>query len=159
MTELRPLMFKANRYDVSDLLMEWRWRIPPSGTPLFVSAFGDWVFGHPDGSLWALSVLEGTYQQVARNSSEYNTLNKSPEWLDDIFIASWLSIAAGNGLEPGPDECLGWKLHPLLGGKFEVSNMQLFSMRVYQSLMGQLHRQLQAIPEPPRDKKPWYKVW
>jgi hypothetical protein len=159
MSALRPLMFEASQYDTQQLLEEWRWIIPATDTPLFISAFGDWVFGNPDGSLWVLSVLEGTYESVARNSAEYNTLNKSTEWLEKTFIASWLPIAAGNGLEPKMEECLGWKLHPLLGGKFEVANLQLFSMLVYQALMGQLHRQLQQKTNPSPTKKSWLKFW
>lgn len=159
MIVFRPLMVEAKEFDVRDLLTEWRWLVPSDDTPLFVSAFGDWVFGNPDGSLWVLSVLEGTYLRAARNSSEYNTLNKSTEWLEEVFIAGWLPIAAGSGLEPKPNECLGWRLHPLLGGKFEVANLQVFDMRVYQSLMGQLHRQLQGVSEVPNPKRLWYKVW
>ncbi|NZA27712.1 hypothetical protein H0E84_15125 [Luteimonas sp. SJ-92] len=137
-------MVEAAHYDSAAFLAEWSWLVPATDTPLFLTAFGDWVFGNPDGSLWALSVLEGTYAQVARDSGEYNTLNKSPEWLDQIFIASWLPIAARHGLVPDENQCLGWRLHPLLGGAFEPSNLQLFDMLVYQSLMSQLHRQLQG---------------
>jgi hypothetical protein len=155
MSALRPLMIAASRYDTDRLLTEWRWLVPTRDTPLFISAFGDWVFGNPDGSLWSLSVLEGSYDQVARDAAEYNTLTKSAEWLESNFIAGWLPIAAGHGLEPKQDECLGWKLHPLSGGKFEVANLQLFSMLVYQSLMGQLHRQIQQ--RAPQAKKPWFK--
>ena len=139
-------MIEASEYDTSALLAEWHWLLPSEDTPLFVSALGDWVFGAPDGSLWVLSVLEGTYQRVAKDSSEYNKLNKAFQWLEDTFIAGWLPIAAGNGLEPKKDECIGWKVHPLVGGRFEVANLQLFSMLVYQSLMGQLHRQLRRVP-------------
>ena len=155
---MRPLMIEASKFDAPALLEEWKWLVPKTDTPLFLSALGDWVFGHPDGSLWALSVLEGTYERVAANSTEYNRLNKSAEWLESTFVAGWLPIAAGNGLEPGDGQCVGWKLHPLLGGKFEVANLQLFDMRVYQSLMGQLHRQLRArnAAEPPPKKKSWF---
>ena len=158
MTELRPLMIEAARYDTAALLTDWSWLVPATDTPLFISAFGDWVFGNPNGSLWVLSLLEGSYAQAARNSAEYNTLNKSSEWLDQTFISDWLPIAAGHGLEPDKDQCLGWRLHPLLGGKFEVGNLQLFHMSVYQSLMGQLHRQLQQRSAPVA-KKPWFKLW
>ena len=151
-------MIAVAQYDCAALLVDWSWRVPPADTPLFISAFGDWVFGNPDGSLWVLSVLEGDYTQVARNAQEYNTLNKSSEWLDQIFIAGWLAIAAGHGLIPGKDQCLGWRVHPRVGGKFESSNLQLFDMVVYQSLMGQLHRQLQQAPMPVA-KKSWFKLW
>jgi Domain of unknown function (DUF1851) len=156
---MRPLMIEASLFNTRDLLDEWRWLVPTTDTPLFLSALGDWVFGHPDGSLWALSVLEGTYERIAANSAEYNKLKKSADWLESIFSAGWLAIAAGSGLEPEKDQCIGWKLHPLLGGKFEVANLQLFHMRVYQSLMGQLHRQLCARKshEPPPGRKSWFK--
>ncbi len=159
MREPRPLMIEASQYDAPSLLAEWSWLVPNTDTPLFISAFGDWVFGHPDGSLWALSVLEGTYERVAVNGAEYNTLNKSGEWLNKTFIAGWQPIAAGHGLQPGKDECLGWKVHPLIGGKLEVANLQVFSMLVYQSIMGQLHRQLQQRAAPKQEKKSWFKRW
>lgn len=142
MPPTRPLMSHANEFDVGALLAEWKWLIPETDTPLVISAFGDWVFGKPDGSLWVLSLLEGSYEQVAENSGEYNSLSKSQQWLNEVFIADWLPIALENGLVPSADECIGWKLHPLLGGEFEVANLQVFSMLAYQAIMGQLHRQL-----------------
>jgi hypothetical protein len=143
-------MIEASEYDTSRLLSEWHWLVPEFATPLFISAFGDWEFGHPDGSLWMLSLLDGDYRQVAQNAAEYNTLNKSVEWLEETFMAGWQVIAAGHGMQPGKNECLGWKLHPVLGGKFQSANLQIFSMTVYQSLMGQLHRQLRrpSFPTP-----------
>lgn len=158
MTESRPLLIPASQYDTNFLLAEWQWLAPKTDTPLFISAFGDWVFGNPNGSLWVLSLLEGTYEQVAADSNEYNTLNKSPEWIDQTFIASWQPIAADHGLIPELNQCLGWKVHPLLGGNFEPANLQLFNMSVYQSLMGQLHRQLSQKPTPV-SKKPWFQFW
>ncbi|NUP11664.1 MAG: hypothetical protein HOW73_36930 [Polyangiaceae bacterium] len=139
---MRPLMMNASEYDAPALLVDWRWRVPPSMTPLFISALGDWVFGAPDGSLWALSMLEGDLFQVAGSADEYNQLNKSAQWLDETFAASWLAIADRHGLVPSNDECLGWHVHPRIGGRFEVANLKLCPMRVYQSLMGQLHQSL-----------------
>ena len=148
MAELRPLMIEAARFDVAALRTEWQWLVPSTDIPLFISAFGDWVFGSPNGSLWVLSVLDGSYTQVARNAREYNTLNKSSEWIEQTFGAGWLPIAARQGLVPEEHQCLGWRVHPLLGGKFESANLQVFSMLVYQSVMGQLHQQHQQRQAP-----------
>lgn len=52
---LRALLIDAAQYDTSRLLQDWRWLVPEPATALLISAFGDRVFGHPDGSLWALS--------------------------------------------------------------------------------------------------------
>ena len=139
-------MIAASGYDLRELRAPWRWRVPDSHAPLFISVFGDWVFGHPDGSIWVLSLLDGEYDLVARDVAEYNILNKSIEWLEQIFIADWQPIAAAHGLIPTTDECLGWKLHPFLGGRFEAANLQVFNMREYQSIMGRIHQQLQHRP-------------
>ena len=140
---LPPFMTSAESFDAEDLLAPWRWLVPPSATPLFISVFGDWVFGAPDGSLWALSVLEGSYWKIAANGTEYNRLKTSMDWLEETFIAGWQEIAHRQGLVPAVDECIGWKIHPALGGPFEKENLKIFSMRVYQNLMGQLHQQMQ----------------
>lgn len=145
---LPPFMTSAEAFDVEDLLVPWRWLIPPSATPLFISVFGDWVFGAPDGSLWALSVLEGTYSKIAASGAEHNRLKASFAWLDETFIAGWQEIAHRHGMVPAVHECIGWKVHPALGGAFEKENLNIFSMRVYQYLMGQLHQQLQQRRRP-----------
>jgi len=155
----RALMNSVSQYDVSALAHEWTWLIPADHTPLFISVLADWVFGAPDGSLWCLSVLEGDYTRIAVNAAEYNRLNKSEEWLKTTFIAGWQSVAAANGLLPNDDECLGWKVHPLIGGELKSANLQVFDMLVYQGIMGQLHRQLRQRPAPPEAVKPWFKFW
>jgi hypothetical protein len=135
-------MISANEYDCDTLLSPWRWRVPGTATPLFLSGLGDWVFGDPNGSLWALSMLDGDYFRLAHSSEEYNRLNKSTEWLNATFAADWLVIGAEAGLIPAKDECLGWRRPPRIGGAFATENLKLFSMRSYQIIMGQLHESL-----------------
>jgi hypothetical protein len=135
---------KPSNLEIKTLLPQWSWIVPGNTTPLFLSAFGDWVFGNPDGSLSSLSLLEGVFEKVADNKDEYNKLNRSREWCDEKFTSSWYQIAIKNGINPKEDECIGWKVHPIIGGQFQVDNLQIFSMKVYQSLMSQLHSQLKG---------------
>jgi hypothetical protein len=102
------------------------------------------VFGAPDGSLWLLDLLEGNYLRIAVDASEYNRLKGDPVNLNQWFSAEWVSIAAGNGLVPDESQCLGWKVHPILGAEFSTENIGLFSIRVYHSVLGQLFRQLRT---------------
>ena len=134
---------QPSQSEIDNLLPQWTWIVPEESTPLFISTFGGWVFANPDGSLSVLSMLEGTFEQVARNSTEYNELNKSPDWCDEIFISGWYQIAIENSIIPKEGECIGWKVHPIIGGKFQVENLQIFDMVVYQSLMSQNKKFLQ----------------
>lgn len=155
----RAFMVPAERYDLSALLSEWTWLVPERDTPLFLTVMVDWVFGSPDGAIWRLSALEGDYVQIAKNAEQYNCMKRSEEWLSEEFCADWQPIAAGSNLLPDEAECLGWRVHPYLGGDMKVGNLQVFSMLVYQSLMGQLHRQLRARPATAPAKKPSWKFW
>jgi hypothetical protein len=142
--EPRAFMIEASYYNVERLLEAWRWLVPKTETPLLVSAMGDWVFGRPDATMAKLDILEGRYVTIAKSSNEFNSLKRSEQWLDQHFSASWVIIARGNGLVPTPNQCLGWKIAPIIGGEFSVSNLALFDMALYQSLQGQMHRQLQG---------------
>lgn len=135
-------MIAASEYDTEDLLWAWQWRVPPSLTPLFVSALGDWVFGAPDGSLYALSMLDGDLFRIAENAREYNAAKEDERWLDQTFAAGWAVIARRHGLVPAKDQCLAWTSPPALGGPLEVGNLRIADMSVWQAMMGQLHEAL-----------------
>lgn len=111
-------MRKPTVEEIQTMLPQWSWLVPSEVAPLMLSVFGDWLFGNPDGSLSVLSLLEGTYEQVAKDSEEFNEFNKSLEWRDEIFISSWYTIAIENGLSPQKGECIGWQVHPIIGGEF-----------------------------------------
>ncbi|MDQ8731944.1 T6SS immunity protein Tdi1 domain-containing protein [Bradyrhizobium sp. LHD-71] len=138
----RDLAISCEGMDCKPLLSEWRWLVPSDAIPLMIGIFGDWIFGAPDGSHWHLDLLEGQFQQVARDSTEFNARKREEKYRDEWFGANWADIALAKGFLPNADECLGWKIAPVLGGPFSVENMQVFSLIVYQRLNGQLFRQL-----------------
>lgn len=138
----RDLAISCEGMDCERLLLDWRWLVPTSMTPLMVGIFGDWVFGAPDATLWHLDLVAGSFRQIARNSSEFNELKHQDQYRDEWFGAGWADIALENGLVPRQDECLGWKTAPVFGGRFEVDNIQVFSLFIYQSIQGQIFRQL-----------------
>lgn len=138
----RDLAISCEGMDCDRLLADWRWLVPADATPLMIGIFGDWIFGAPHGSLWHLDLLEGRFNQVAQNSAEFNARKLEEKYRDAWFGANWADIAISHGLCPDTNECLGWKLPPILGGPFSTENIQVFSLSVYQSLSGQLFRQL-----------------
>jgi hypothetical protein len=138
----RDLVISCDGLDCKRLFTDWQWLVPADATPLMIGIFGDWIFGAPNGSLWHLDFLEGQFYQVAQDSTEFNAKKREEEYRNLWFRADWADIALGNGLTPNRDECLGWKIAPILGGVFAVENIQVFSLVVYQSITGQLFRQL-----------------
>ena len=156
----RPFMVAAGKYDLPRMLEEWQWLLPKEHTPLLVSVFGDWVFKAPDGSFWCLSILRGDYSKIAADTDEYKRLRQSEQWMDKTFMAGLQAPAATRRyLHPTEAQCLGWKLHPRVGGEVRPENLEVFDMASYQSLMSQLHRVLEQRSTTPQPKKPWFKFW
>ncbi|MBL0914005.1 MAG: DUF1851 domain-containing protein [Sphingopyxis sp.] len=139
---MRDLAIPCPDLDWQPLLEEWRWLVPHDHVPLLIGAFGDWIIAAPDGSIWSLELLEGSYSQIAESAEAFDRAKANADNLSTWFMADWVEIADRHGLVPSSDQCLGWKVHPILGGQFSVENIQIFSLRVYQSLMGQLFRQM-----------------
>ena len=138
----RDLAMPCDGLDCEFLLADWRWQVPEDHHPLLLGAFGDWILGAPDGSLWNLSLLEGDYRQIASSSEEFGRLKDDIANLESWFLADWFALAQERGLVPNLEECLGWKVHPILGAAISVENLEIFPLRVYQRLMGQLFRQV-----------------
>jgi hypothetical protein len=139
---LREAAISIADIESTGLFDAWNWLVPESDTPLMIGHFCDTVFGAPDGSLWLLDLMEGHYGRIARDSDEFRRLKIDADKVNRWFTWDWVVIAGQNGLVPGPEQCLGWKVPPVIGGDFSLSNIQLFPRRVYLDLQGQLFRQI-----------------
>ena len=138
--------------DTDGLLGQWRWLVPLSHKPIMMTKFGDWFFVDAEGHISILDLIEGSLRKVAQSISEFNTLKNQPENHTEWFFDGLVFRCVKEGLNLAPSECYGWKIHPMIGGKFEFENIQVFSLHVYQSLMGQIFRQYKQLK--PGDKIP-----
>jgi hypothetical protein len=112
--------------------------VPKDYTPLHLTKFGDWFFADASGHVFHLDLLEGTLSQVASSVDEYNTLKNQPDKHNDWFLDAFVFRCDREGLHLQPGQCYGWCIHPMIGGRFDFENIQIFPLSVYQSLMGQL---------------------
>jgi hypothetical protein len=147
------LTIPLSNLDTEDLLREWRWCIPEGYTPIQMTKFGDWFFVDQRQHVHMLDLIEGTLQEVALTIPAYNELKNTPDKHSEWFLDGLVFRCVEEGMPLGPSQCYGWRVHPMLGGKTAFENIQVFSLRVYQSLMGQLFRQYRNLkpgdPIPP----------
>lgn len=136
--------------NTQELLSEWRWRVSEDYVPIQMTKFGDWFLSDPLGRVHLLELIEGTLQQVAPSVAAYNALKDTREMHDGWFFDGLVFQCVEEGLLLNEGECYGWNVHPVIGGTFEFANIKVYSLSVYQSLMGQIFRQYhQSRPEDP----------
>jgi len=128
--------------DIDDLLREWRWRVPKDYRPIQMTKFGDSFFADAKEQVHMPDLIEGTLQEVAPSIGAYKELD-TPDKQNEWFLDSLVFRCAESDVLLDSSQCYGWEVHPLLGGKLTIDNIKVYSLRVYQSIMGQIFRQYQ----------------
>jgi hypothetical protein len=130
------------------LLRDWMPPLPASFTLWLVNQFGDtFVVLEEDDSVHMLDVGSGTFARVADNRSHFADLLD-----DEDNAASWLLIPLVDacreaGLSLGGSQCYGFKVPPVLGGTYEVSNVEPTDLAVHYSFLADIYKQTKDLPD------------
>ena len=133
------------REAIEQALDSWQWLPIRNCDPIIVTAFGDIFFQGQDG-IWFLDTLEGTFLKVCNTRSELEELFTTQEAEDHYFSAGFLERAHREGVVLNEGQCFDYKLHPVVGGKVEYSNIQPQDFVVAVHIAGQLHEQSRHLP-------------
>jgi hypothetical protein len=143
----KELVISVDKTSFQHLLSEWRWLVPQNILPLWLSPFGDWMLRYEDGKIYFLDILDGSISLAAQSEHALNNLLQNEANQNRWLMSDWVGICRDRKLLLAQGQCYGWKLAPILGGKFEFQNIQLFDISVYECIMGQIHRQIKKLPE------------
>lgn len=132
----------AAEVNASELLNDWRWLIPNTYTSVLLTKFGDWFFKTEANRAIFLDLLEGTLFDLGDFSDlSLGTEGFMASYKDQLSV-DWIELCLERGKVIQSGQCYGWEIHPLLGGSLKFENIKIFSLNAYQSLMGQMFRQL-----------------
>ncbi len=112
----------------------------------------DWLgnqFGldKKSGKIWLFELGTGKVLRIPCTFDQFHEselIDNDEAALESDFFKEW--IDSGN-LAPNTMECVGYKIPLFLGGKDEVSNLELVDMDVYWELTGQLITKTESVPE------------
>jgi hypothetical protein len=148
MATWEQLLIRTADIDCQRLLSYWQWLLPKEYHPIVVTAFGDWVLlDQSDGSVHFLDLVAGTLSKVAESGDDFKRAMALPEKLDEWFMAELVQALLDCGIVLGQNQCYGYKVPPVLGGKLEVANIELTDLAVHQGLLSQIHQQTRNLPE------------
>jgi hypothetical protein len=129
------------------LLSDWIPPLPASFTLWLVNRFGDAFVVTDDGAVSMLDIGGGSFKRLAGSRDEFADLLD----VDDNAL-NWLMIplvdkcvAAGMTLQA--NQCYGFKQPPMLGGNYDVDNVEPTDLAVHYGLLGQIHQQTKDLPD------------
>lgn len=128
-------------------LQAWAWLPDLEGKgPAFTNAFGDVFLQDPDGSFWFLDTLEGTLTRRWPDGDALQAELQTVDGCDEYLMGGLVEAADAAGLTPGAGQILAFKVAPVLGGTFDVDNVEVFDFVVSLDILGQVHQQVRELP-------------
>lgn len=129
----------------TDLLSAWSPILPEEFNLWLVNKVGDAFLIVPDGSIHVLDIGMGAFNHVADNREDFadRVVENADSWLLKYLIDD--CIASGKVLKDG--QCYGYKVPPMLGGKYTTDNLEPADLSVHYSLLAQISEQTRELPD------------
>jgi hypothetical protein len=138
----------AFQREKSDALLEsWRWLVGDDVQLILVSSIGDLFLTHADSHVLWLDAGAARLTRIAESADEFRQLMQQPEHADRWFEPQLVGDLIVSGKRLSPSECYSYKVPPMLSGKFELDNFEVTDLLVHCSMLGQIGRQVQNMPD------------
>lgn len=136
--------FSAAKY--ARALESWSWTDASGKTPLFASLFGD-LFLEDELGCWLLDVVAGSLTMLWDNRDGMSAALSTDDGRQKYLLADLATAAREGGLIPVLEQVYDFKHPPVLGGELEPDNLAVMDFAVAVNIAGQIHGQVQDLPE------------
>ncbi|MDP9441104.1 MAG: DUF1851 domain-containing protein [Actinomycetota bacterium] len=126
-------------------LESWEWMEVRGKTPVLASLFGDVILQDASG-FWFLDTVEGSLVWAWASRDELQSTLSTEEGQDQYLLAGLAFAAHDAGITLAEHEVYSFKVPPVLGGHFDVANVEPTDFVVAINLAGQLHEQIKDLP-------------
>lgn len=146
--DLNDLTVNFAHLDRQAVLEDWSWLIGNSKLPILVLASGDAFVQDTDtGAVHFLDVGTGVLSEVAASFDEFKSLLSDKEFVLNYFAVEMVADLRRSGCLLDPGQIYSFKIPPVLGGEYVLSNVEPSDIAVHYSVAGQIHEQVSNLPE------------
>jgi hypothetical protein len=139
--------FAVDHLDVERLLVEWRWLCWGRMTLVARNAFADLFLRNESGQVFRLDVGVARLRKVADSEAEFRVLADSREKRDEWFAEADEKSAAGRGLTPNADQCIGFSVPLVLTERSTPNAPYIADLYEHVSMLGNVNRQIAHLPD------------
>lgn len=125
----------------------WDWIGVKAKEILQINDFGNIIFKSTENEFWRICPEELYCKKIADSQSEYETLLKDSEFIEDWEMVNLVQIAKETvgELKDGEKYCL--KLPGVLGGEYNSENIGKVSQMEQIGFSGDLAKQIKDLPD------------
>ena len=138
-------LIDSSGHNWTDLLAPWSSLLPEEFTLWLVNQVGDAFLIVPDGSVHVLDVGMGVFTPVADNREDF--ADRIGENTDSWLLQYLIDECSASGKFLQHDQCYGYKVPPMLGGKYAMDNLEPTDLSVHYHVLAQIAEQTRHLPE------------
>jgi hypothetical protein len=143
---LDDLTVNFSHLDRKAILADWKWLIGKAKLPILLTAGGDAFLQHVnDGSVHLLDVAAGTVSQIASSVAEFQSLLSDREFVYNHLSVAMVADLLQSGRKLSHGQIFSFKIPPVLGGEYVLSNVEVSDIEVHFSLAGQVHEKVSKL--------------
>lgn len=125
----------------------WAWRGVSLVELIDLNPFGNAILVGEDGDVWRACPELLTLERIAADRQAFHTLRTDPDFEFDWRMERLVELAQAK-LGPLPHgRCYYFVIPPVLGGGFDVDNIQSVSVLELHELTGDIARQIDELPD------------
>ena len=144
---LNDLTVNFSGLDRESILAEWHWLITDSNVPILITLAGDaFVQNTQSGAVSFLNAAEGSMTEVATDFESFQGKLGDKGFVMEHFCVSMIAPILAEEPDLGPHQVYSPKKPLVLGGKWEVNNLELTDLQVHFSILGQASRHVRDLP-------------
>ena len=121
---LHDYLLAQEGHDWPELLAGWGRELPPEFTMWMVNRLGDLIIVPPDGSVAYFDIGLAKLEILAHSKDHFATLIDESDNADRWFAIPLIDRLVAAGMRPGPGQCYGFKIPPILGGTYDDANFE-----------------------------------
>lgn len=145
--KLSQLIKDKNQVDTKDITSAWTWLIFDQKNILLITIFGDlFLVGQQDEINW-LDTGAGSLTKVANSVDEFQNLLKNKDNFENWFLSKLYLDLLQAGKILKQNEVYSYKILPVLGGQYDVNNIEMIDISVHFALSGQINQQIKDLPD------------
>jgi len=129
------------------LLSGWQDAVPENFTLWMVNRFGDLFAVHDDGSVHMLDVGAGRVERLADSRDHFCSLIDVGKNANNWLMIPLVDACVASGLILGESQCYGYKVPPILGGEYQLSNIEPTDLSVHYAFLADIYRQTKDVPD------------
>ena len=111
-----------------------------------VNRLGDVIAVFEDGSVHLLNTGDCMIERVAASRDEFIELVDVGDNAENWLMISFVDRSVRAGIRSSDNQCYGFKIPPILGGKYEIENIVPTDLGAHYSFLSDIYRQTKDLP-------------